>query len=121
MQIFYKVTGSTQYYAYTGQYSRRKQRGCVCTELEAAEIELLFSFYSEKMKEELEVFMLAFKQKNNIYPDKTAREYKEYDGPEIELTKEERHKYQKAAFMRSSMDEYIPPKAAIETTEDTEQ
>lgn len=36
LQIFYKVTGSTEHYVYTGKYKRRKKRGCVCTELEAA-------------------------------------------------------------------------------------
>lgn len=44
-QIFYKVTGGTTYHIYTGKYSRRKKRGCDCTEIEAAEITLLFNFY----------------------------------------------------------------------------
>jgi len=117
VQIFYKVTGDKTHYVYTGNYSRRKKRGCVCTELEAAEIQLLFNFYREKMKEELEAFMIAFKQKNSLFPDETAREYKEYNGPERQLTEEEERKYKKAAFMRMSMDCYTPPKAAIETAE----
>lgn len=116
-QIFYKVTGSVESYIYTGKYSRRKKRGCVCTALEAAEIELLFSFYREELKRELEVFMIAFKQKNSLFPDKTARAYKEYDGPEIELTEEELLKYKKAACMREFMDRNTPPKAAIEEKE----
>lgn len=116
-QIFYKVTGDAACYVYTGQYSRRKKRGCVCTELEAAEIELLFSFYRERMKEELKVFMIAFKQRNNLFPDETARAYKEYDGPEREMTEEEKRKYKKAAFMRQFMDFNTPPKAAIEEME----
>lgn len=37
-QIFYMVTGSASYRRYTGSYSRRKKRGCDCTEVEAAEI-----------------------------------------------------------------------------------
>lgn len=102
---------------HTGKYSRRKKRGCVCTALEAAEIELLFGFYREEMKKELEAFMIAFKQKNNIFPDETARAYKEYDGPERELTEEEKRKYKKAAFMRQFMDCNTPPKAAIEARE----
>ena len=117
MQIFYKVTGSGKSYIYTGKYSRRKKRGCVCTALEAAEIELLFAFYREEMKKELEAFMIAFKQKNNLFPDETARAYKEYDGPERELTEEEERKYKKAAFMRMVMDGRTPPKAAIEARE----
>lgn len=44
-QIFYKVTGSTSYHHYTGNYSRRKKRGCNCTEIEAVEIKMLFDFY----------------------------------------------------------------------------
>lgn len=118
LQIFYKVTGSMESYIYTGKYSRRKKRGCVCTELEAAEIQLLFNFYREKMKEELKVFMIAFKQKNNLFPDETARAYKEYDGPERQLTEEEERRYKKAAFMGMSMDYYTPPKAAIEAMEE---
>lgn len=119
LQIFYKVTGDTGYYVYSGQYSRRKKRGCICTEVEAAEIQLLFNFYSEKMKEELEVFMIAFKQKNNLFPDETARKYKEYDDDKLEkeLTEEERLKYKKAGLMSMSMEHYISPKAALETTE----
>ena len=114
LQIFYKVTGSVESYMYTGKYSRRKKRGCICTKLEAAEIELLFGFYREEMKRELEVFMIAFKQKNNLFPDETARAYKEYDGPERKLTEEEERKYKKAAFMRMVMDGRKPPIAAIE-------
>lgn len=114
IQIFYKVTGDTAHYVYTGEYKRRKKRGCVCTEIEAAEIQLLFNFYREKMKEELQAFMIAFKQKNNLFPDETARAYKEYDGPQRKLTGEEERKYKKAAFMGMSMDHYTPPKAAIE-------
>lgn len=118
VQIFYKVTGDTTCYAYTGRYSRRKKCACECTALEAAEIELLFGFYREEMKKELEVFMVAFKQKNNLFPDETARAYKEYDGPERELTEEEERKYKKAAFMRMIMDGRTPPKAAIEAREE---
>lgn len=117
-QILYKVTGSNERYIYTGKYSRRKKCGCECTALEAAEIELLFGFYREEMKRELEVFMVAFIQKNNIFPDKTARCYKENDGSEQELTEEERRKYKKAAFMRMIMDGRKPPKAAIEAREE---
>lgn len=69
------------------------------------------------MEKELEAFMIAFKQKNHLYPDETARAYKEYDGPERELTEEELRKYKKAAFMRQFMDGNTPPKAAIETME----
>ncbi len=49
--IFYKVTGDASYHIYTGKYSRRKKRGCDCTEIEAAEITLLYNFYKEELKE----------------------------------------------------------------------
>lgn len=48
--IFYKVTGDASYHIYTGKYSRRKKRGCDCTEIEAAEITLLYNFYKEELK-----------------------------------------------------------------------
>lgn len=54
--IFYKVTGDASYHIYTGKYSRRKKRGCDCTEIEAAEITLLYNFYKEELKRELEAF-----------------------------------------------------------------
>lgn len=117
IQIFYKVTGDNTHYTYTGEYKRRKKRGIECTAIEAAEIELLFGFYREILKKELDVFMLAFVQKNDIYPDGTERAYKEYDGPEREMTEEELRRYKKAAFMQTSMESYTPPKAAIEERE----
>ena len=58
--VFYKVTGDKDCYAYQGKYKRRKKRGCECTEIEAAEIILLFSFYREKLKQELKIFMIGF-------------------------------------------------------------
>ena len=88
-QIFYKVTGSATYHVYTGKYKRRKKRGCDCTEVEAAEIKLLFNFYKEELKRELKAFMIAFRSGNNLYPDKTARCYEEHDIPERERTPEE--------------------------------
>lgn len=118
LQIFYKVTGEESHFVYTGQYSRRKKRGVMCTELEAAEIQLLFNFYREQLKEELEAFMIAFKNKNDLYPDETARAYKERKGrSKEELTEEELKKYRKAAMMADFMDKKEPPRAAIEDKE----
>jgi hypothetical protein len=77
-QIFYMVTGSTSYRRYTGSYSRRKKRGCDCTEVEAAEITLYFNFYKEELKREMEAFMAGFKFKNNLFPDENARCYQEH-------------------------------------------
>ena len=65
--------------------------------------------------------MIAFKQKNNLYPDETARAYKEYDGPERELTEEELRKYKKAAWFRQVLDKRTPPRALIGETEEEEE
>jgi hypothetical protein len=73
------------------------------------------------MKEELEAFMIAFKNRNDLYPDETARAYKEYDGPQREMTEEEKRKYKKAAFMADFMDKKQPPRAAIEDKEEAEE
>jgi hypothetical protein len=112
LQIFYKVTGDTEHFAYTGKYRHRKKRGVVCTELEAVEIQMLFNFYREEMKKELEVFKAAFINKNDLFPDETARMYKKTDSPE--MSDEEIEKYRKAAQMAEGMDKKQPPRAAIE-------
>lgn len=112
-QIFYKVTGSSSYRCYTGNHSRRKKRGCDCTELEEAEIKLLFSFYKEELQREIRAFMIAFKGSNRLYPDKTARCYEENDRSERELTDEEKRMYKKAAFMGEFMDKNRPPRALL--------
>lgn len=112
-QIFYKVTGSSLYHRYTGSYKRRKKRGCDCTELEAVEIKLLFDFYKEELKRELEAFMLAFRYGNNLFPDKTARCYKKCDGPDIERSDEERRMMKKAGAYSMFMDKNRPPRALL--------
>ena len=120
-QIFYKVTGSPSYHHYTGNYSRRKKRGCNCTEIEAVEIKMLFDFYRQELKRELEAFLIAFKQGNNLYPDKNARCYQEYDGPDRELEGEELRKYKKAAWFRQVLDKRTPPRALIGETGEEEE
>lgn len=112
-QIFYMVTGSPSYHHYTGKYKRRKKRGCDCTEIEAAEIKLLFSFYRAELERELEAFLMAFKQGNNLYPDKSARCYKESDGAGRELTDEERRMLKKAGAYSMFLDKRKPPRAMI--------
>ena len=119
-QIFYKVTGGTTYHIYTGKYSRRKKRGCDCTEIEAAEITLLFNFYKAELKRELEAFMVAFRSGNNLYPDKTARCYKENNGPAPERTDEEKRMLKKAAWYSQVLDKrtvVINTTAPVTTTE----
>lgn len=113
LQVFYKVTGSRQYSRYINRYSRRKKRGCVCTEIEAAEIKLLFEFYRNELKRELETFIAAFISGNRIYPDKTARCYEERKDDDREPTPEEMRQMKKAQFMALMMDKRKPPRAMI--------
>ena len=107
------VTGSASYRRYTGSYSRRKKRGCDCTEVEAAEITLYFNFYKEELKREMEAFMAGFKFKNNLFPDENARCYQEHKGEERERTDEENRMLKKAAFFADFMDGNKPPRALI--------
>lgn len=113
LQIFYKVTGNVKYNVYVGRVSRRKKRGIYCTEIEAAEIILLFNFYKEELKRELKAFMVAFKSGNKLYPDKTARCYEETEETEPEWTDEERRMRKKAAYYSMMLDKRKPPKALI--------
>ena len=116
LQIFYKVTGNTGSYVYTGKYSRRKKRGVECTEIEAAEITLLYNFYKNELEKQIRALMIAFKSVNDLYPDKTARCYKEKDDEQEErpeLTEEERKIMQRAAAMGFGMDKAQPPRALI--------
>ena len=101
------------YRRYTGSYSRRKKRGCDCTEVEAAEITLYFNFYKEELKREMEAFMAGFKFKNNLFPDENARCYQEHKGEERERTDEEKRMLKKAAFFAGFMDGKQPPRALI--------
>lgn len=112
-QIFYKVTGSTVYRRYIGDYKRRKKRGVECTEIEAAEITLLFNFYREELKRELQAFMIAFKNGNHLFPDKSARCYVENDGPAPERTEEEERMMKKAGAYSMFLDKRKPPRAMI--------
>lgn len=107
------VTGNASYHRYTGSYSRRKKRGCDCTEVEAAEITLYFSFYKEELKREMKAFMTGFKFKNDLFPDENARCYQEHKGEERERTDEENRMLKKAAFFADFMDGNQPPRALI--------
>ena len=113
IQIFYMVTGSAAYYRYNGNYSRRKKRGCDCTEIEAAEITLYFNFYKEELKRELEAFLTAFRCGNKLFPDKNARCYQEHTGTDIERTDEEKRMLRKAAMYSEFLDKRKPPRALI--------
>lgn len=117
-QIFYMVTGSASYHHYAGQYSRRKKRGCDCTEIEAAEITLYFNFYKEELKRELEAFLMAFRYGNRLFPDETARCYKEKNGNSYEPTDEERRMMKKAGAYEMFLDKRKPPRALLGETQE---
>ena len=65
------------------------------------------------MKRELEAFMVAFRSGNNLYPDKTARCYKENNGPAPERTDEEKRMLKKAEWYSQVLDKRRPPRALI--------
>ena len=83
------------------------------TEIEAAEITLLYNFYKEELKRELEAFLVAFRCGNDLYPDETARCYKENDVEAPERTDEEKRMLKKAAWYSNFMDKRKPPTALI--------
>ena len=120
-RIFYKVTGSTTYHVYTGKYKRRKKRGCDCTEIEAAEITLLFNFYKEELKRELDTFMIAFYSGNMLYPDESARCYEEDETTRPERTQEEKRELKKAAFYTLFLDKRQPPRALLGEEQEDEE
>ena len=72
-QVFYKVTGSLEYWVKTDK--RKHLLGVYCTEFEVDEILFYFRFYNEHFKNELDIFISAFMNKNNIFPDPSARCY----------------------------------------------
>lgn len=117
-QIFSKVTGSQSYFVYTGQYKRRKKRGVMCTELEAAEISLLFEFYKEEYKREEEAFWLAFVSKNRIYRERTEEEKQEEQQEDKEVDEERKRMMLKASLYRDLIDGRRPPAAMIGERED---
>lgn len=86
VQIFYMVTGDSEYFR---RHSRThgEQCGCVCTDFEKTEIRFYFEFYKDALKQELEAFLMAFKLKNHLFPDESARCFvPEEDNPEEEIS-----------------------------------
>lgn len=81
VQIFYMVTGDSEYFR---RHSRTHgdQCGCMCTDFERTEIAFYFEFYKGALQQELEAFLMAFKLKNHLFPDESARCYvPEEDAP----------------------------------------
>lgn len=81
VQIFYMVTGDAEYFRRTSR-TRGHQCGCICTDFEKTEIRFYFEFYRDALKEELEAFLMAFKLKNHLFPDESARCYVPEEEPE---------------------------------------
>lgn len=71
--IFYKVVGDETYYKYKDK--RTKKLGVYCTEVEKTEIEFLFNFYNQILKDELRLFVKSFCLAQKLSPDETARCY----------------------------------------------
>ena len=59
VQIFYMVTGDPEYFRRTSR-TRGTQCGCI-------------EFYKDALNQELEAFLMAFKLKNHLFPDESAR------------------------------------------------
>ena len=69
-QLAYMHLGTGHSFGCVGRYTKRprKEVGIECTPAQYIEIEADFAFYSEAMKEEMELFYSAFLQKNNLFP-----------------------------------------------------
>lgn len=72
VQIFYMVTGDSDYFRRKSR-THGRQCGCVCTAFEKTEIRFYFEFYKDALHQELEAFLMAFKLKNHLFPDESAR------------------------------------------------
>lgn len=112
VQIFYAVTGSPQYHTYIGKYSRRKKRGCDCTELEALEITLRFEFYKREWEKEKEALWIAFRHSQQLFPDENTRvqEQEEEDEERPERTQEEKEMLRRAGLLAFGMEKKEPPR-----------
>ena len=66
-QILYAVTNGSDIYT-LAMKRKIKMLGVYCTEREALEIDAQFAFYNAHMKKEMEIFLHAFIQMNNIFP-----------------------------------------------------
>ncbi|MDR1565502.1 MAG: hypothetical protein LBS74_11145 [Oscillospiraceae bacterium] len=83
-QIIYKITGEVASGCVGGSSNRkRKKLGIDCTAAQKLEIELNYSFYKQALQKELATFMLAFYQKNNIFPATPSNKAKETTDEEL--------------------------------------
>lgn len=120
-QIFYKVTGSNQFWIKTDK--RRRLVGTECTDFELDEILFYYRFYKEHLKSELDIFIRAFFNVNKLFPDSSARCYEESmkareeneDDSEFDL-----RQLEKMFAMQSGMDRKTP-NLQIETKNNKEK
>ena len=66
------VTGDAEYFRRQSR-THGTQCGCICTNFEKTEIRFYFEFYKDALQQELEAFLMAFKLKNHLFPDESAR------------------------------------------------
>ena len=88
-QIIYKILGDNGPIQYYRSKGTRNKVGVYCTPAQKLEIDLDFEFYSNIFDEELQTFLLAFIDKQDIYP-------KDVEVTEVrsaEMTDEERRKF----------------------------
>lgn len=107
IQIAYKVTGDPVFWEKTDK--RNKIIGIECTEFELDQIQFYYSFYKEHLKEELELFMSAFFNTNNLFPDETARCYlKAQELADESDSKRDLAKIAKIMMMSEAIDKKTP-------------
>lgn len=95
-QVISTILDDYSVYGYKGL---RSKVAVECTVAEQIEIEAKFEFYKNGYKEDLEVFFLAFLQKNNLFP-KTTQESSE------KSSEEELRKWRKASVMTDGLDKH---------------
>lgn len=81
VQVFYMVTGDPEYFRRRSR-AHGNQCGCMCTDFEKTEIRFYFEFYKDALNQELEAFLMAFKLKNHLFPDESARCFVPEDEPD---------------------------------------
>lgn len=85
-QIFYKVTGNRTYWVKTDK--RRRLIGVDCTNFELDQILFYYQFYKKHLQSEIEVFISAFFNVNDLFPDESARCYDNSDDDDMPSIKD---------------------------------
>lgn len=115
VQIFYMVTGDPEYFRRHSR-SHGSQCGCICTDFEKTEIRFYFEFYKDALLQELEAFLMAFKMKNHLFPDESARCFvAEEESDEMELSEI----FLKAQKMAEDIDKSNPVRMIEKTGPET--